>query len=160
MRIDPHVHFRDEEQSYKETIAHGLKLAKEQGVDIVFDMPNTARPILGEADVIRRLKLVPSTEKKRYCIYIGATADEEQLKEAVDIVGEYPQVIGIKLYAGKSTGGLAVKGEDDQRKIYKVLAKSGYKGVLAVHCEKESLLKDEFDPKKPNYALYLKACHC
>ena len=30
MRIDPHVHFRDEEQNYKETIKHGLQTAKEQ----------------------------------------------------------------------------------------------------------------------------------
>ena len=51
MRIDPHVHFRDEEQSYKETIKHGLELAKQQGVDIVFDMPNTFKPILTEKDV-------------------------------------------------------------------------------------------------------------
>ncbi len=37
MKIDPHVHFRDEEQSYKETIAHGLSVARDQGVDIEFD---------------------------------------------------------------------------------------------------------------------------
>ena len=46
MRIDPHEHLRDREEAHKETIAHGLELATQQGVDVVFDMPNKKRPII------------------------------------------------------------------------------------------------------------------
>ena len=48
MRIDPHVHLRDGEQNYKETIIHGLQTAKKAGVTQVFDMPNTQKPIRSE----------------------------------------------------------------------------------------------------------------
>lgn len=150
MRIDPHVHFKDEEWAYKGTVAHGLQLAKEQGVDIVFDMPNTFKPILTEKDVKRRLKLVPKSEKGRYFLYIGATSDEKQLKEAIRLTENSKYVIGIKMYAGKSVGSLAVISEKDQKKVYDVLTKNNYKGVLALHCEKEKFMRDIFDPKKPS----------
>ena len=148
-RIDPHVHFRDEGQEHKETIPHGLAVAKEEGVTIVFDMPNTLKPILTEQDVKKRLALVPATEKGRYFLYIGATADEKQLTDAVRLVKEIKEVIGIKLFAGKSVGTLQIISEADQRKVYSTLAKAGYDGVLAVHCEKEAHIKDIFNPGEP-----------
>jgi len=149
MRIDPHVHFRDEEQAYKETIAHGLKVAKEQGVDIVFDMPNVARPVIDEERVKSRLALVPKGEEKRYYTYIGATKDSVQLKKAVELAKSNERVCGIKMYAGKSTGNLEIIAEEDQRTVYSTLADEGYTGVLAVHCEKEAYMKNVFDPKNP-----------
>jgi dihydroorotase len=149
MRIDPHVHFRDEEQAYKETISHGLKTAKEQDADIVFDMPNTARPVIDEVRVKERLALVPKGEENRYYTYIGATKDETQLKKAVELVKTNKHVCGIKMFAGKSTGTLEILEEENQRKVYATLANAGYEGVLAVHCEKENLMKGNFDPKEP-----------
>lgn len=149
MRIDPHVHLRDREQNYKETIAHGLDTAKKMGVGIVFDMPNTQKPILKKEDVERRLTLVPETEKGRYFLYIGATTDPEQLKNAARLVKEMKEVIGIKMFAGKSTGTLEIIDEDEQKGVYSTLAECGYTGVLAVHCEKETHITDTFDPKDP-----------
>ncbi len=148
-RIDPHVHFRDEEQSYKETIAHGLKTAEEQGVEYVFDMPNVVRPVLSSKDVERRLKLVPSKERKRYFLYMGATSDKKQLVKAAELVKKKKQVIGLKMFAGKSVGSLQILEEEEQKKVYSVLAECGYTGVIAVHCEKESFMKDIFDFRKP-----------
>ncbi len=149
MRIDPHVHFRDEEQRHKETIEHGLSIAKKQGVNIVFDMPNTVKPILREVDVKRRLTFVPESEKDRYYLYVGATSDEEQLKEATRLVKEYKEVIGVKMYAGKSTGDLAILEEEKQKKVYQVLTNEDYTGIIAVHCEKESFMKNTFDSTRP-----------
>lgn len=149
MRIDPHVHLRDEEQKYKETITHGLETVKKMGVDAVFDMPNTQRPILSREDVERRLKLVPESEKGRYFLYIGATADPNQLKNAAKLVQEMKEVIGIKMFAGKSTGTLEIIDENEQLGVYRALAGADYKGVLAVHCEKEAHITDAFDPKNP-----------
>ncbi len=150
MRIDPHVHFRDGEQDYKETIRHGLKVAREQKVDIVFDMPNTSPPILNQQDVEARLKLVPDGQENRYFMYVGATTDDFQLAEAVHLAESHKNVIGIKLYAGKLTGDLTVISQTQQRNIYRSLVNNEYKGVLAVHCEKESLFKDVFNPYVPD----------
>jgi len=149
MRIDTHVHFRDEEQKYKETIKHGLAVAKEQGVEYVFDMPNTAKPVLRGEDVERRLTLVPECEKGRYFLYIGATTNEEQLKEAITLVKEKKEVIGIKMFAGKSTGDLQILSEEDQKKVYQILAGNNYARVISVHCEKEAFMTNTFDPKDP-----------
>ncbi len=147
--IDPHVHCRDGKQSYKETIKHVFAVSAAQGVKIIFDMPNTDPPLLFKSDVIARLKLVPWEHKKNYFLYMGATADPAQLTEAVRCYATMDRVIGFKLYAGKSTGNLAVLQTDEQFKIYKTLATLKYRGVLAVHCEKESLMKNAFDPLQP-----------
>lgn len=149
MRIDPHVHFRDEEQSYKETISHGLKIAKEAGVDIIFDMPNTVRAVINEQRVKERLALVPKGEEDRYYTYIGATKDETQLRNAAELVKNNKRVCGIKLFAGKSVGDLEILNEEDQKKVYEILSAANYLGVIAVHCEKESLMKGTFDCNTP-----------
>lgn len=149
MRIDPHVHFRDEEQSYKETIAHGLIAAKENSVDYVFDMPNTQKPVLTLKDVKRRLSIVPAKDKARYFLYIGAASNEKQLKEAIKLVKNVRAVIGIKMFAGKSVGTLQIIDEEEQKKVYKILAENGYEGVIAVHCEKEEYMKDIFNAEEP-----------
>jgi len=149
MRIDTHVHFRDGEQKYKETISHGLNVAKEQGVEHVFDMPNTAKPVLRKEDVERRLALVPELEKGRYFLYIGATTNEEQLKEAINLVREKKEVIGIKMFAGKSTGDLQILEEEGQKKVYQTLVDNNYTGVISVHCEKEAFMTNTFDPLDP-----------
>jgi dihydroorotase len=149
-RIDPHVHFRDGQQAYKETIAHGLTVAAAQGVYAVFDMPNTDPPIMRKVRVDERLALVPKGEEDRYFLYIGASADADQLIEAATCWDDYKQIIGIKLFAGQSVGRLGVVTEEEQRKVYRTLAQTNYTGVLAVHCEKESKMKErEWDPLKP-----------
>lgn len=148
--IDPHVHCRDGKQAYKGTIKSVFEIADEQGVKRIFDMPNTDPPILSERRVQRRLKLVPGSREGDYFLYVGATADERQLEGAVRCYEKYGEVVGVKLYAGESVGGLAVTGIEEQRKVYKTLTELGYTGVLAVHCEKEDYLRPEFwDPSEP-----------
>jgi len=149
-KIDPHVHFRDQREAYKETISHGLDLAKSQGVEIVFDMPNTKPALLGKKELEERLKLVPKKEKGRYFLYLGITPKEKQIKEAVFCYRKYREVIGFKMYAGESVGSLGVVLLKDQEKVYNVLSKLNYKGVIAVHCEKKEYFKKNlFNPKNP-----------
>ncbi|MFC2143057.1 hypothetical protein ACFLQN_01515 [Candidatus Aenigmatarchaeota archaeon] len=149
--IDPHVHCRDGNQSYKETIMHVFSVADKQGVKKIFDMPNTDPPITTKADVIKRLGLVPINRKNDYFLYIGATSDEKQLEDAVKCHDEYNEIIGIKLFAGRSVGNLTVTEKEDQFNIYKTLSEIGYKGVLAVHCEKEEFINDtKWDPINPS----------
>src|SRR3989344_415917 len=142
MYIDSHVHLRDFNQKYKETIKHGLEVAKDSGVDAVFDMPNTDPPIMTRDLVIDRLRLAKeaSIDSVFYGLYMGLTGEAEQIKRAIDIYREFPQVVGMKLYAGHSVGNLGVIKLEDQRTVYRILSEEGYDGVLAVHAEKESEL--------------------
>lgn len=149
MRIDPHVHCRDGRQAHKETIAHVFRLCDAQGVDVIFDMPNTDPPILGEEDLERRLAMVPRDCFSRYRVYLGLTTDEKQSSAAAVLASQCRQVAGLKLFAGQSEGSLGVPLESSQKRIYEILAAAGYTGLLAVHCEKDSLCRRAFDPQKP-----------
>ncbi len=151
MYIDPHVHCRDWDQSYKATIKSVTETARRNGVVAIVDMPNTQPPITSRELVERRLE----TARKEGCIegyylYVGATSDPAQIREAVEIVNTNRHVLGMKLYAGKSVGNLEVSGEEGQRAVYRTLAQLGYTGVVMLHCEKESMFKMElWDPRKP-----------
>ncbi|MEK6871869.1 MAG: amidohydrolase family protein [Nanoarchaeota archaeon] len=152
MFIDCHVHLRDCEEKYKETIKHGLEVALDSGVDAVFDMPNTNPPLTTKKAITDRLLLAKAAEIKEvfYGIYAGVTADQEQVRQTIDIARKHKQIVGIKLYAGHSTNNMGVIHLSDQEKIYETLAKEGYTGVLAVHCEKESEMdKNEWNPLVP-----------
>lgn len=149
--IDPHVHCRDEKEAYKGTIFQVSLRARIQRIEAIFDMPNTEPPIISKRRVEERLKLA---EEKgccvKYYLYVGLTSDKEQIKEAVEIAETNPQVVGLKLYAAKSVGSLGVTTQEQQKELYRTLAELGYRGVLAVHCEKESKFKPElWNPQKP-----------
>jgi len=150
--IDPHVHCRDWNQKHKETIEHALHVAERAGLSAIFDMPNTNPLIISKETVEKRLADAEKCKSKVfYGMYIGLTSDENQIKNAVNCWKEYfPKVVGLKMYAGKSVENLAIIEEEKQRFVYKTLAKCNYGGVLAVHCEKESLIRPElFNPENP-----------
>ncbi len=149
---DPHVHFRDFDEKDKETILHGMRTGLEAGFNIFLDMPNTKPALTSRENVIRRLE-----EGKRavealttefgdvnlhYSLYLGLTADEEQIAQMTALCGElFPGVCGLKLFASQSTGNMGIVKKETQRRIYSLLSSLGYRGVLAVHSEKESLFQ-------------------
>ena len=142
MFIDPHVHCRDGTQSYKETIAHALSVAERAGMSAIFDMPNTDPPIFRFEQAAERIALARQTKSPVwYGLYVGLSADKEQIVDAVRAYDELPEVVGCKMFAGHSTGNLGVTDEKSQQFVYDTLAELGYTGVVAVHCEKESLMK-------------------
>lgn len=149
--IDPHVHLRDEGQRNKETLQHGLSVAGHLGISGVFDMPNTCPPILRRKDVLRRLKLAKQANRDVfYGLYCGLSANPEQIREAVDCTREFAAVVGLKLFAGRSTGELAVINEEEQKTVFRTLAETDYTGVLAVHAESESFFSpSSWDPAHP-----------
>ncbi len=150
MFIDPHVHCRDEEQAYKETIAHALKTAERAGFTAIFDMPNTKRPVDSKARVVERLALAREAKSPVfYGMYMALTGDVDQIKEAVATYREFKEVVGFKLYAGHSVGRIGVIDIEKQRRIYQTLVHEDYRGVLAIHCEKESMMTGNWNPTKP-----------
>ncbi len=156
--IDPHVHCRDWNQSHKETIEHALYVAEQIGLSGIFDMPNTSPPINSRELVEKRLiDAQKIASPVFYGLYVGLTSNPDQLREAVRTYrdffpkqGDSVGVIGLKMFAGHSVGNLGIIEEDEQKKVYQILTNEGYQGVLAVHCEKEFLLKNDlWNPSKP-----------
>ncbi len=145
--IDPHVHLRDWEQSGKETILHGMSVASRLGFTHLFDMPNTAPPCTDRDTILSRLadggKAAEGTGVS-YHLYAGLTADKSQIEEMAALHGElFPLVVGLKMFAGQSTGNMGIIGKERQRSVFETLASCSYSGVLAVHAEKEELMRPD-----------------
>ena len=145
---DAHVHFRDWNQSSKETILHGMSVGAASGFNVFFDMPNTAPPVTTISAVKERLQLGQLAEQNlrtqgidvHYHLYCGLTADPTQIEQMVQAYNTYfPAVCGLKMFASQSTGNMGITNTSDQFKVYQTLTALNYTGVLAVHCEKESL---------------------
>ena len=152
--IDPHVHMRDEEWSNKAEMIDVYTKGSEVGISIFFDMPNLARPVINIERVRDRIRRADEQNiAEFYRLYVGLTSDENQIKEAVALTNDDEfghHVIGLKLFAGESTGDLAVIDEDEQLKIYQTLAAEDYRGVVAVHCEKQEFIDvEKFDFENP-----------
>jgi dihydroorotase len=154
--IDPHVHLRDWNQAAKETLRHGLGVAFRAGLDCVFEMPNTDPPLTTREAILRRIDDADAAVNGLgirifHGMYAGVTAVPRQIEEAVRAWRElYPRVVGLKMFAGQSTGNMGITGVDAQALVYRTLAALGYTGVLAVHCEKEELMRAEvWDPSQP-----------
>ena len=142
--IDPHVHLRDWNEARKETLEHGLDVAYAAGLNAVFEMPNTNPSLISKELITERIRLADTTLKKSglkifHGLYGGITDNSRQIEEMVDAYNTFfPRVVGFKLYTSK-TADLGITQESQQGTVYETLSKLGYKGVLAVHCEKESL---------------------
>jgi dihydroorotase len=154
--IDPHAHLRDWGQSSKETLRHGLSVAWRAGLDAVFEMPNTDPPLVSRDAILRRLDDAEAARQALgipivHGLYAGLTAVPRQVEEVVRAWKElFPRVVGLKLFAGHSTGQMGVVDPREQALVYRTLAALGFTGVLAVHCEKESLLRPaDWDPSRP-----------
>ena len=149
---DAHVHFRDWNQSHKETILHGMTTGAGAGFDVFLDMPNTNPPVTDRKAVEERLALGASAEKElrklghdvHYHLYLGITPDAKQLVEMVQAYKDlFPRVCGLKMFASQSTGNMGIIGKERQLEIYRSLTELGYTGVLAVHCEKEEFFRPD-----------------
>ncbi|MCG8477496.1 MAG: dihydroorotase [Spirochaetales bacterium] len=162
--IDPHVHLRDWNQAAKETIVHGFAVAWRAGVSALFEMPNTAPTITDRKAVEKRIAdgdaaraALPDVTGEAasaglfHGMYVGLTDDLDQVREAVAVHGErFPRVVGFKLYAGHSTGRMGVTAAASQFAVWRTLSECDYRGVVAVHAEREELLRpDLWDPLRP-----------
>ena len=145
---DPHVHFRDWNQSAKETVYHGMLTGALAGFDVFFDMPNTDPAVTTRETVLRRIELGVAAEQKlesqgreaHFHLYCGITPDPEQIAQMVTAYRDFfPRICGLKMFASQSTGNMGITAEESQAMIYRTLSGLGYTGVLAVHCEKEEL---------------------
>ncbi len=153
MVVDCHVHTRDCKQKEKETVEHALQVAKRAGVSGIFGMPNTNPTLDTKERVKDYLSLANQSNVKDvfFGVYMALTRDPEQIKRAVETYNEFfPSVVGFKLYMGHSVGEIGVIDVTDQLTVYSTLADLDYRGIVANHCEKESLMDNsKFDRNNP-----------
>ncbi len=150
--IDPHVHTRDWEQSSKETMYHAFSVASSGGFSTLFDMPNTSPALTFPHIIVKRIEfakeVVERVEKEKalplyYALYGGVTSDPSQIETLVTLHRHlFPHLVGLKLFAGHSTGNMGVTTPFLLKEVYNTLKRSHYKGVLAVHCEDERLINN------------------
>lgn len=151
MLIDPHVHLRDWNQADRETVYHGLAVAQRCGIVGLFEMPNTDPPLTSPETLRRRIALGDAAREQLrneaagdvfHGVYGGLTSDPGQIRDAVAAYRElFPRVVGFKLFAGHSTGNMGVITVAEQLTVWQTLAEEGFTGVVAVHAEREDLLK-------------------
>ncbi len=127
--VDLHVHLRQPGFSYKETIATGSAAARRMGYTTLCAMPNLSPPpdtcdnIRLELDIIKcdaKINVIPYS---RITHPDGTLVDFERMREYTNIF---------------SDDGRGVQSEDTMYHAMLACKKAG--GIIAAHCEDESLL--------------------
>lgn len=157
MFIDAHVHFRDgdsyypeSDQSYKETLKHGLMVAERAGFTAVFDMPNFNPPATTKRIVEHRIDKANALRSNvKYYLYGGVTKDPDQIRNIVNTWRELKQCVALKEFCEHSTGNLGIIDEEDQHIVMETLTKEKYFGVLVQHLEMHEFNTNYFDPNNP-----------
>jgi dihydroorotase len=143
--IDPHVHLRDPGDPSVESIETGTKAAVLGGLAAVFDMPNTAKSVVGR-DILDEKRAF--LEGRAWCdvgLYVGAS--KKNIGELAELELQ-PNVCAVKVFAGSSTGDLLV--EDDAS--LEAVMRAGRRRIC-YHSEDEYRLQERkpmFTPGMPH----------
>ncbi len=94
--IDVHVHFRDFEERYKETIESGSLSALHGGICLIVDQPNTKPPIVDDKTYIERIKKAEKTTFIDYSLNLGLTeGNARKISEILSRIEEIANVPAI-----------------------------------------------------------------
>lgn len=130
--IDSHVHLREPGAEHKEDITSGTRAALAGGVTTVLVMPNTDPP---NTDIVSLARVMDLAQQKAVCdfgFFIGATPDNAAQ------VARLPDVVGLKMYMGSSTGPLLVDEFGAQYSHFKAFPP---KRPIAIHAEDETAVR-------------------
>lgn len=137
--IDSHVHLREPGDAAVETIATGTRAAVLGGLTTVFDMPNTNPSITTREKLDWKRDFITGRAWCDMGFYVGAA--KSNIAELAALEAE-PNVCGVKVFAGSSTGDLLV--EDDAS--LEAAMRSGRRRI-SYHSEDEYRLQQ----RKPAY---------
>ncbi|ALU11371.1 dihydroorotase [Ignicoccus islandicus DSM 13165] len=91
--IDIHVHVRDWQLSYKETIESATRAALKGGIIAIADMPNTQPEVNSEELVMKRIEDFTKRSYTDFAIYSGVPSNEEEVRR----IAKLP-ILGFKVY--------------------------------------------------------------
>ena len=132
--IDPHIHFRDPGLTQKEDFKTGSLSAANGGFTTVIDMPNTL-PKTNTYDALReKMKIAEEKSVVNFELQVGHNSLEE-MKRMVEL-----NPIAFKIF-------MDLESDENLEKIFADLGKlketTSYNGLVAVHCEKKSIVEAE-----------------
>ena len=139
--IDPHVHLRDPGDPTVESIETGTRAALLGGLAAVFDMPNTAPSITDKEKVDWKRGYLEGRAWVDVGMYVGATKTNIASLAELEL---QPNVCGIKVFAGSSTGDLLVEDDESLERVMR----SGRRRI-SYHSEDEYRLQE----RKPMFTV-------
>ena len=147
--IDPHVHFRDPGQTYKEDWTSGSKAAAHGGVTTVLDMPNNVPPITTPERLKEKIEIAKKKSIVNFGLYFGIGPNN------LETLGEVKNIVcGYKMFMCKSTGDLLLTDVKKQEHAFETVSKT--EKVLAVHAEtpeiNEAAMKNKIEDLPESYA--------
>ncbi|NOX71097.1 MAG: amidohydrolase family protein, partial [Candidatus Micrarchaeota archaeon] len=108
--IDPHVHFREPGQVYKEDFFTGSAAAAAGGITCILDMPNNKPPILTIRNIENKRELAKKSVVD-YGFHFGSSADN------IEEIKKVENVASVKIFMDASTGNMLIENEDDIRDV-------------------------------------------
>ena len=132
--IDPHVHFRDPGLTQKEDFKTGSLSAANGGFTTIIDMPNT----LPKTNTYKALKQKIKIAEEKSVVNFELQAGHNTLEEMEKMVKLNP--IAFKIFMDLET-------DESLEEIFSNLGElknnTDYNGLVAVHCEKKSIVETE-----------------
>ena len=137
--IDPHVHFRDPGLTQKEDFKTGSQSAANGGFTTVIDMPNT----LPKTNTYDSLKEKIEIAKSKSVVNFELQTGHNSLEEMEKMMELNP--VSFKVF-------MDLESDESLEEIFSNLGKlketTNYNGLVAVHCEKQSIVMDETEKLK------------
>jgi dihydroorotase len=140
--IDDQVHFREPGLTHKANIETESKAALAGGITSFIEMPNTQPQTTTRLVWEEKNQLAAATSFANYAFMFGGTNDNLDEILALDI----KRVPALKLFLGSSTGNMLVDNPAVLRSIF-----SSTPLVIAVHCEDEQTIRDNFKKAQEHY---------
>lgn len=124
--IDPHVHFREPGQMYKEGIRNASRAALKGGVTTVIDMPNNRPPITSCKRVKEKRQRFEKKSLVNWGIMLHASNGKNNISETLDLVKS------VKIYMAKSSALPAITSESSLKEIFTQAS------TVSLHAEDET----------------------
>lgn len=139
--IDDQVHFREPGLTHKACIASEARAAVAGGVTSFMEMPNVIPPTLNMEKLEEKMSIAANTSLANYSFFLGVS--NENTDDALQINKHKQDVCGLKIFMGSSTGNMLV---DNIITLERIFAESEV--LIATHCEKEGIVKENVDRVK------------
>ena len=139
--IDDQVHFREPGLTHKASIYTEAKAAVAGGTTSFMEMPNTVPNALTQGLLEDKYQIASNTSLANYSFFMGASNDnyDEVMKTIC------PDVCGIKIFMGSSTGNMLVDAPEVLEKLF-----ANAPCLIATHCEDEDTVRKNVEYYKNN----------
>ncbi|MCP1383123.1 dihydroorotase [Runella salmonicolor] len=140
--IDDQVHFREPGLTHKATIYSEAKAAVAGGVTSFMEMPNTVPNALTQSLLEDKYQIASQTSLANYSFFMGASNDNyDEVMQTI-----CPDVCGIKIFMGSSTGNMLVDAPEVLEKLF-----ANAPCLIATHCEDEPTVRQRTEMFKQQY---------